>query len=44
MTATETRQPQLATVAGAPGIGKSRLIRELIQRSDARVLVGRCLS
>ena len=44
MTATETRQPQLATVAGAPGIGKSRLTRELIQRSDARVLVGRCLS
>jgi class 3 adenylate cyclase/tetratricopeptide (TPR) repeat protein len=44
MTATETRQPQLATVAGPPGIGKSRLTSELIQRSDARVLVGRCLS
>jgi class 3 adenylate cyclase/tetratricopeptide (TPR) repeat protein len=43
-TATEQRQPQLATVVGPPGIGKSRLVRELIQRSDARVLVGRCLS
>jgi class 3 adenylate cyclase/tetratricopeptide (TPR) repeat protein len=42
--AVDTREPQLATVVGPPGIGKSRLIRELIQRSQARVLVGRCLS
>ncbi len=40
----EARQSQLATVVGPPGIGKSRLIRELVQRADARVLVGRCLS
>lgn len=38
------RSPQLATIVGPPGIGKSRLARELIQRSQARVLVGRCLS
>jgi class 3 adenylate cyclase/tetratricopeptide (TPR) repeat protein len=38
------RSPQLATIVGAPGIGKSRLARELIQRSQVRVLVGRCLS
>jgi class 3 adenylate cyclase/tetratricopeptide (TPR) repeat protein len=38
------RSPQLATIVGPPGIGKSRLARELIQRSGARVLVGRCLS
>ena len=43
-TAVEKRLPQLATVVGPPGIGKSRLIRELIQRCDARVVVGRCLS
>ena len=43
-TALEQRQPQLATIVGPPGIGKSRLVRELIGRSDARVLVGRCLS
>jgi tetratricopeptide (TPR) repeat protein len=36
--------PQLVTVVGPPGIGKSRLVRELVQRVDARVLVGRCLS
>jgi tetratricopeptide (TPR) repeat protein len=39
-----TRRPQLATIVGVPGIGKSRLARELIQRAGARVLVGRCLS
>ncbi|MBV9311350.1 MAG: AAA family ATPase [Solirubrobacterales bacterium] len=42
--AIEQRLPQLVTVIGPPGIGKSRLARELIQRSRARVLVGRCLS
>ncbi len=42
--ATSERQPQLVTVVGPPGIGKSRLIRELVQRAEARVLVGRCLS
>jgi class 3 adenylate cyclase/tetratricopeptide (TPR) repeat protein len=43
-TAVETRTPQLATIVGPPGIGKSRLARELIGRAEARVLVGRCLS
>jgi class 3 adenylate cyclase/tetratricopeptide (TPR) repeat protein len=43
-TAVETRTPQLATIVGPPGIGKSRLARELIGRAQARVLVGRCLS
>jgi class 3 adenylate cyclase/tetratricopeptide (TPR) repeat protein len=42
--AIEQRQPQLATIVGAPGIGKSRLARELSLSADARVLVGRCLS
>jgi len=42
--ATGERKPQLCTIVGPPGIGKSRLARELIQRSQARVLVGRCLS
>jgi class 3 adenylate cyclase len=42
--AVETRSPQLATVVGPPGIGKSRLARELLSREQARVLVGRCLS
>jgi class 3 adenylate cyclase/tetratricopeptide (TPR) repeat protein len=42
--AIDSRSPQLATIVGPPGIGKSRLARELIQRSHARVLVGRCLS
>ncbi len=36
--------PHLVTVVGPPGIGKSRLVREFVQRTDARVLVGRCLS
>jgi class 3 adenylate cyclase/tetratricopeptide (TPR) repeat protein len=43
-TAVNKRVPQLATVVGAPGIGKSRLVSELLSRVDARVLVGRCLS
>jgi class 3 adenylate cyclase/tetratricopeptide (TPR) repeat protein len=42
--AIETRAPQLATIVGPPGIGKSRLARELLGRADARVVVGRCLS
>jgi len=42
--AIDERSPQLATIVGPPGIGKSRLARELIQRTQARVLVGRCLS
>ena len=42
--ATEARTPQLVTVIGPPGIGKSRLVRELLARTGARVLVGRCLS
>ena len=41
--ATQTRAPQLATIVGAPGIGKSRLARELLGRVQARVVVGRCL-
>jgi class 3 adenylate cyclase/tetratricopeptide (TPR) repeat protein len=41
--AVERRAPQLATIAGPPGIGKSRLARELVGRADARVVVGRCL-
>ena len=41
--AVEARIPQLATVVGAPGIGKSRLARELLGRGRTRVVVGRCL-
>ena len=43
--AVDTRKPQLITVLGLPGIGKSRLARELLEgvASEARVLVGRCL-
>ena len=41
-----TATAQLVTVVGAPGIGKSRLLRELITSigDGARVVVGRCLS
>jgi tetratricopeptide (TPR) repeat protein len=37
---------ELVTVVGAPGIGKSRLAREFLTsvRTEARVLIGRCLS
>ena len=42
--AVAARAPRLATVVGPPGIGKSRLARELLGavRDEARVLVGRC--
>ncbi len=39
------RRARLVTVIGDAGVGKSRLVREIIDRvqSDARVLFGRCL-
>ncbi|HEY6960059.1 MAG TPA: AAA family ATPase [Candidatus Limnocylindria bacterium] len=43
-TAVEGRIAQLATVVGPPGIGKSRLLHELLARAQARLLEGRCLS
>ncbi len=42
--AIEARSPHLTTIIGPPGIGKSRLARELIQRVQPNALVGRCLS
>jgi hypothetical protein len=44
--AVATRSATLATIVGTPGIGKSRLARELLGslRNEARVLVGRCTS
>ncbi|MFL5945556.1 MAG: AAA family ATPase [Gaiellaceae bacterium] len=44
--ALEERRPHLVTLVGPPGIGKSRLcreIQELVAADDARVLRGRCL-
>ena len=43
------RRPQLATIYGDPGVGKSRLVRELLGRlrdgpDPPRIVVGRCLS
>ncbi|HEY0417499.1 MAG TPA: AAA family ATPase [Gaiellaceae bacterium] len=43
------RRPHLVTIYGEPGVGKSRLVRELLARLRARpdaprVVVGRCLS
>ena len=35
---------ELVTVVGEPGVGKSRLVVELIERLDARVARGGCLS
>jgi tetratricopeptide (TPR) repeat protein len=42
----DDRACELVTVTGAPGIGKSRLVRELVASvgGEARLLVGRCLS
>ena len=44
--AVEARSCELATIIGTPGIGKSRLVRELIGSLEtrARVLVGRCVA
>jgi class 3 adenylate cyclase/tetratricopeptide (TPR) repeat protein len=44
--ATDGRRPHLATVIGPPGIGKSRLAREVVDhaiRTRGRAAVGRCL-
>jgi class 3 adenylate cyclase/tetratricopeptide (TPR) repeat protein len=43
------RRPQLVTVYGDPGVGKSRLTRELLGRLSSlpappRIVIGRCLS
>ncbi|MGH3092396.1 MAG: AAA family ATPase [Gaiellaceae bacterium] len=37
---------RLVTITGAPGVGKSRLVRELLSATEgrARAVVGRCLS
>jgi class 3 adenylate cyclase/tetratricopeptide (TPR) repeat protein len=45
-TAARTGSCELATVVGTPGIGKSRLARELVGPLETRasVLVGRCLA
>jgi class 3 adenylate cyclase/tetratricopeptide (TPR) repeat protein len=44
--AVHTTAAQRVTVLGVPGIGKSRLARELVQRvaDEARIVVGRCLA
>jgi DNA-binding SARP family transcriptional activator len=44
--ARDERRCALATVLGDPGIGKTRLVRELLTglREEATVLVGRCVS
>ena len=43
--ATRERTPYLFTILGSAGIGKSRLVREFLDRveGDATILVGRCL-
>jgi class 3 adenylate cyclase/tetratricopeptide (TPR) repeat protein len=42
----DERRPGIATIVGAPGIGKSRLLLELVQRLERQYDVhwGRCLS
>jgi class 3 adenylate cyclase/tetratricopeptide (TPR) repeat protein len=35
---------ELVTVVGDPGVGKSRVVAEALERIDARVVRGRCLS
>jgi class 3 adenylate cyclase/tetratricopeptide (TPR) repeat protein len=44
--AVASRATRLATIVGTPGIGKSRLARELVGslQDEARLLVGRCIS
>ena len=44
--AREGRRPRLIAVVGEPGIGKTRLVRELVAGvgDEATVLVGRCVS
>jgi class 3 adenylate cyclase/tetratricopeptide (TPR) repeat protein len=46
MEARDERAPRLCTIVGAPGVGKSRLVAELIGQivGEATVLTGRCLS
>lgn len=41
--AADKRIPQLLTVVGHPGVGKSRLVAELLGRVQGQHLVGRCL-
>jgi class 3 adenylate cyclase/tetratricopeptide (TPR) repeat protein len=41
--ALEGQRCELVTVVGEPGIGKSRLVGELLNGLDARVVRGRCL-
>jgi class 3 adenylate cyclase len=45
-TAVATGSAQVATIVGTPGIGKSRLAREVLGslEGEARILVGRCSS
>jgi class 3 adenylate cyclase/tetratricopeptide (TPR) repeat protein len=38
------RSCELVTLVGEPGVGKSRLVAELLAGLDARVVAGRCLS
>ena len=44
--AVASRSPTLATIVGTPGIGKSRLARELLDSlaDEARIVIGRCTS
>jgi class 3 adenylate cyclase/tetratricopeptide (TPR) repeat protein len=35
---------ELVTIVGDPGVGKSRLVAETLERIDARVVRGRCVS